>query len=153
MTTAAATPDSARKPRNLNFGQIALALAAVALAAPTFYRLGVQVWSKETGAHGPIVLATGAWILWREIPKMVKEGRAGLPILTLLGAGISLAIYVFGRAYDLISLEAAGVYGFGIAILHDRFGIRTLLKNWFRYFTWLCCYRCRGGLSMNLPHR
>jgi exosortase len=62
---------------------------------------------------------------------MLKDGRAGYPILTVLGAIVSLAIYVFGRAYDLISLEAAGLYGFGIAILHDRFGIRALLKNWF----------------------
>lgn len=131
MTAGVSTSDSAGKPRLPSAGQLLLALAVVALAAPTFYRLGVQVWSKEIGAHGPIVLATGAWILWREIPTMMKEGRSGNPALTVLGASLSLAIYIFGRAYDLISLEAAGLYGFGVAVLHDRFGIRVLLKNWF----------------------
>lgn len=131
MTAGVSTSDSAGKPRLPSVGQLLLALAVVALAAPTFYRLGVQVWSKEIGAHGPIVLATGAWILWREIPTMMKEGRGGNPALTVLGAAVSLAIYVFGRAYDLISLEAAGLYGFGISVLHDRFGVRVLLKNWF----------------------
>ncbi len=127
----AAVDEGARRPRLPGAGQILLALAAAVLAAPTLYRLGTQVWSKEIGAHGPIVLATGAWILWREIPAMLKEGRSGHPALTVLGAAVSLAVYVFGRAYDLISLEAAGLYGFGISILHDRFGVRTLLKNWF----------------------
>jgi exosortase len=131
VTTATTVGEGPRRQNLPGAQAILLVLAAVIVAAPTLYRLGVQVWSKEVGAHGPIVLATGAWILWRQFPSMLKDGRAGYPILTVLGAIVSLAIYVFGRAYDLISLEAAGLYGFGIAILHDRFGIRALLKNWF----------------------
>ncbi|MBX3483734.1 exosortase V [Phenylobacterium sp.] len=101
------------------------------MAVPTLYRLGVQVWSKEIGAHGPIVLATGAWLLWRRFPDMTAEAKPGNFILTLLGVAASLGIYVFGRAYDLISLEAAGLYGFGLCVLHDRFGIPVMLRNWF----------------------
>lgn len=107
-------------------------LAGLAImAGPTFYRLGVQVWSKEIGAHGPIVLATGAWLLWRRFPSMTEEARPGNIVLTFLGVLASVAIYVFGRAYDLISLEAAGLYGFGLCVLHDRFGIPVMLRNWF----------------------
>lgn len=131
MTTAALTQDDTEKPRSPNVGQIVLAVAGLALTAPTLYRLGTQVWSKEIGAHGPIVLATGAWILWREFPTMLKEGRPGHPALTLVAAAAALAVYVFGRAYDLISLEAAGLYGFGLSVLYDRFGARTVLRNWF----------------------
>ena len=101
------------------------------LAAPTLYQLGTQVWSKEFGAHGPIVLATGAWLLGRRIPAMSAEARPGHLGLTLAGVAISLAIYVFGRAYDLISLEAAGLYGFCLMVMHDRFGVRSMLNNWF----------------------
>lgn len=129
-----ALENGAGRPRLPDASQLLFALAVAVVAAPTFYRLGVQVWSKEIGAHGPIVLATGTWILWREIPAMVQEGRRGHPFLTIVGVLLSLAVYVFGRAYDLISLEAAGLYGFGLAILHDRFGVRTLLKNWFPLF-------------------
>lgn len=113
---------------------IPLALAFAALTAPTFYRLGVQVWSKEFGAHGPIVLATGAWLLWRRFPAMAEEGVRGQMWLTVLTAILSLAIYVFGRAYDLISLEAGGLYVFGLAVLYDRFGARVMLRNWFPIF-------------------
>jgi exosortase len=111
-----------------------LIVAALVLLIPTFLRLGQQVWSHEFGAHGPIVLATGSWLLWRRIPGMVEAGRRGNMLVTLAGAVFSLLVYVVGRAYDLISLEAAGVYGFGVAVLHDRFGFRQLLVNWFPIF-------------------
>src|SRR5262249_26193750 len=98
------------------------------------YRLGTQVWSKEIGAHGPIVLATGAWLLWRRIPAMQAEGVRGNTFLTLAMALVALAIYIFGRASRLLSLEAPGLYGFGVAVLYDRFGLRTLFANWFPIF-------------------
>jgi exosortase len=109
-------------------------LVLVAISIPTVYRLGTQVWSKEFGAHGPIVLATGAWLLWRRIPSMVAEARPGNQLLTIAGAVLALATYVFGRAYDLISLEVAGLYGFGLVLLFDRFGINAMLRNWFPIF-------------------
>lgn len=115
-------------------GWLPLVLVGVVFAAPTLYRLGVQVWSQEFGAHGPIVLATGAWLLWRRIPDMLAEAKPGPGLLTAVIVLASLPLYVGGRAYDLLSLEAAGVYGFGLAILHDRFGVRTLLRNWFPIF-------------------
>nr|WP_293908091.1 exosortase V [Phenylobacterium sp.] len=109
-------------------------MAALFLAGPTFLRLGQQVWSHEFGAHGPIVLATGAWLLWRRIPGMAEAAQRGNPVVTVSLTIAALLVYVVGRAYDLISLEAAGVYGFGVAILYDRFGLRQLLVNWFPIF-------------------
>jgi len=111
-----------------------LIVGAAVMAGPTFLRLGQQVWSQEFGAHGPIVLATGAWLLWRRIPAMTAEARPGHLGFTALAIVLSLPLYIVGRAYDLISFEAAGVYGFGLAILHDRFGVRAMLRNWFPIF-------------------
>jgi exosortase len=115
-------------------GHLPLILAAAILAAPTFVRLGQQVWSREIGAHGPIVLATGAWLLWRRWGAMTAAAQPGNAVLTMAGVAASLALYVFGRAYDFISLEAAGLYGFGLSLLYDRFGVRVLLSNWFPLF-------------------
>lgn len=130
---AVAGDEETRRPLP-SLGVLGLGLVALAVIAPTMYRLGVQVWSKEFGAHGPIVLATGAWLLWRRFPAMTAEGRNGSPFLTFGIAAASLAIYIFGRAYDLLSLEAGGLYGFGLAVLYDRFGLRTMFKNWFPIF-------------------
>src|SRR4051794_31375840 len=111
--------------------QLLTIAAALLLAVPTFIRLGQQVWTKEIGAQGPIVLATGAWLVWRRWGAMRAEAQPGPLWLTVTGVLVSLPIYVFGRAYDFISLEALGLYGFGLALLHDRFGLKAMLANWF----------------------
>lgn len=132
--SALAQQQETAKQRLPNAGDLALLAVALLVLAPTLYRLGTQVWSKEFGAHGPIVLATGAWLLWRRFPAMLTEGRSGSSVITFVFAGLSLAVYAFGRAYDLISLEAGGLYAFGVALLYDRFGAFTLLRNWFPIF-------------------
>jgi exosortase len=114
--------------------QVPLILAGLVLAIPTFARLGQQVWSREIGAHGPIVLGISIWLLWRQWGAMTAAARPGSFVLTMAGVLVSLAIYVFGRAYDFISLEALGLYGFFISTLHDRFGLRVLFANWFPLF-------------------
>jgi exosortase len=101
------------------------------LAVPTFLALGKQVWSTEAGAHGPIVLAVGAWLLVRELAAAKGLVKPGSFALTLAGATFSLAIYVFGRAFDFISLEVAGLYGTAVAVLYSRIGMRALLHLWF----------------------
>ena len=58
-----------------------LLLALATLAVPTVARLGEQVWSKESGAHGPIVLVTGLWLLWRKLPEMRETAKPGDGVL------------------------------------------------------------------------
>jgi hypothetical protein len=43
---------------------------------------------------------------------MAKPGAGWLTTLML---AVALPVYVFGRAYDFISLEVAGLYGVGVA--------------------------------------
>lgn len=102
-----------------------------ALAIPTLIALGKQVWSTEAGAHGPIVLAVGAWLLVRELAAAKPLVRAGSLPLTLAGLVVSLAFYVFGRAFDFISLEVAGLYGAAVSALYSRIGVRALVHLWF----------------------
>ncbi len=111
-----------------------MAIAFAVLAIPTFATLGDQVWSRESGAHGPIILCTGAWVLWRQLAEFRRDAAPGAPWLTALVLAPSLALYVFGRAYDFISLETAGLYGVGVAMLHAVIGLRVMLRNWFPFF-------------------
>lgn len=108
-----------------------LALGLLVLAVPTLVSLGQQVWSTESGAHGPIVFATGVWVLSRRADAMAREAVPGNPWLTGVAFAAALAFYVFGRAYDFISLEVAGLYGVGLAFLHAFVGVRVMLRNWF----------------------
>ena len=111
-----------------------LLVGLTVLAIPTVVTLGEQVWSTEAGAHGPIVLVTGLWLLWRKLPEWREIAKPGAWWLTALMLVVALPIYAFGRAYDFISLEVAGLYGVGIAMLHSQFGLQALLKNWFPLF-------------------
>ncbi len=110
-----------------------LLLGFAVLALPTVMTLSDQTWSKESGAHGPIILAAGGWLLWRLLPEFQREAKRGsLPItLALLGTG--LVVYALGRAYDFITLEAAGVYSVGLAMIHDKLGLALMRKHWFPF--------------------
>ena len=56
---AAAVSENAPRSRFAITGAWVVALGMALLAIPTIATLGEQVWSKESGAHGPIVLVTG----------------------------------------------------------------------------------------------
>jgi exosortase len=115
----------------LNAGHLALITGLCALAVPTVLSLGRQVWTTEAGAHGPIVLAVGAWLLVREWGQAKSLARPGSFALTLVALGFSLAVYIFGRAFDFISLEVAGLYGAGVSALYSLIGLRALRTLWF----------------------
>jgi len=110
-----------------------LALALGVLGIPTLISLGKQTWSTEAGAHGPIVLATGLWLLWGKTDELRRDSRPGAPWLTAIFLAISLALYVFGRPYDFISLEVAGFYGVCLSMLHSYLGLPVMLRNWFPF--------------------
>src|SRR5438045_8101512 len=118
MSTALAEPpdSSQRRPFRIGAGW-PLLVGYLILALPTFFRLATQSWSEEAGAHGPIILATGAWLLFRNLGELRREGKPGHWAGTLLIAVSSLTLYVFGRAYDFLTFEAAGLYGAGLAAL------------------------------------
>lgn len=109
-------------------------LALAALILPTLASLGQQVWSRESGAHGPIVLATGIWLIWRKLDEMRAQATPANPWLVGLGVGLSLALYTFGRAYDFISLEVLGLYGLCLSWLYAHVGLRAMMNNWFPLF-------------------
>ncbi len=108
-----------------------LLLGLAALAIPTLISLGQQVWSKESGAHGPIILATGAWLVWRKRDELAEYAVPGRPWVVALGLLVSLPIYVFGRAYDFMLFEAAGCYGAIMSALYLHVGERAMLRCWF----------------------
>jgi exosortase len=112
-------------------GDWPLAIAFAILAIPTMVTLADQTWSREAGAAGPIILATGGWLIWRQWAELRRSAAPGAFWLTLAILAASLAAYVFGRAYDSITLEAGGLYGVGVAMLHAKFGLRALLTTWF----------------------
>lgn len=105
--------------------------ALAAMAIPTMVTLAHRDWGRDFGAYGPIVLVTGAWLLWRRLPEIRRDAAPGPLWLSLLILAPSIPLYIFGRAYDFPTLETTGVYGAGLAVLQARIGWRVMLREWF----------------------
>jgi len=127
-TAAIATPRSSSLGRPEVWALIG---GFLALAAPTGASLAAQEWNRDSGAHGPIVLALGGWLIWRQWAALQAGAAPGNWLITLGLLLVSLPVYVFGRAYDFLTLEAGGLFGAGLAALQSRFGLMGLRKIWF----------------------
>ena len=103
------------------------------IAVPTFVRLAQQVWPLEIGAHGPIVLATGVWLLVHVRGELAALVSRPSWVLAAIGYVLALPVYAFGRAFDLLALEAGGLYGFFVITAYLLLGLRPLLKNPFPF--------------------
>jgi exosortase len=108
-----------------------LVVGLAALLLPTLYAMATQSWTREEGVHGPIVLATAGWLIWRRWDEIIANARPGSPRIAILGIVIGMAFYIFGRAYGFLVLEVGGLYLAGIAIAYSFIGWRMLRKLWF----------------------
>jgi exosortase B len=103
----------------------------LAVALPTLFSLAAGPWSKDTGIHGPIVLATGAWLIWRRWDEAKAEAKPGNSGIAFALLAFALAVYIFGRAFDFISLEVFALLGIAITIAYGFVGMQVLQRFWF----------------------
>lgn len=108
-----------------------LVLAVLVTAIPTLYSMATESWTREEGVHGPLVLATAIWLVWRRWDEIVAEAEPGnmwlaMPFL-LLGA----VVYTFGRAYNFLLLEVSAFLLAMVAIAYVFVGHRVLMRMWF----------------------
>jgi exosortase len=103
------------------------------MAVPTLLRLAEQIWPLDIGAHGPIVLATGIWLLFHIRRELLALASKPPILLAGLGFVISVALYAFGRPYDLLAVEAIGVYGFFLSAALLILGWQPIRRNLFPF--------------------
>lgn len=126
VQVAPPAPRSHVTPANL-----ILALGLAALVLPTMFQVARVSWASEQGGHGPLVLATGGWLLWRELQEGKAERRPGevLPgALTLIGC---LIIFVLARITGVLEIEGFSMYGALIACAYLLFGGAVIRSIWF----------------------
>jgi exosortase len=114
-------------------GALVSGVALALLAIPTAMTLSAETWVSDAGAQGPLVLATGGWLLWRLRDEFKRDGVPGNLAVTIVLLAVALAAYVFGRAFDFLTVEAAGAYLAGLTMVYARFGGRIMAKHWFPF--------------------
>ncbi len=108
-----------------------LTIALLVTVLPTLYAMATQSWTTEAGVHGPLVLATAVWLIWRNWDEIVAEARPGnmwLAMPVLLGA---CALYAFGRAFNFLIIEVGALLLALLAIAYSFVGHKVLMKLWF----------------------
>jgi exosortase len=108
-----------------------LFIGATALFFPTIASLGAGPWSTEAGVHGPLVLATGIWLIMRrstEIRVLAVPGSLGIAAVAM---AIAVAGYTFGRAFDFISVEVGSMLLAYLAVAYSFLGAAVLRLMWF----------------------
>ncbi|MCE7798525.1 exosortase V [Sphingobium sufflavum] len=97
-------------------------LGLAILAIPTIIALAQSAWQLESGNHGPLVLATGLWLLSRKFPQMRAHQLPPRTLVIVAGLVVALPLYIFGRAFDFISIETAGLYFATIILIYNLVG-------------------------------
>jgi exosortase len=106
----------------------------LAIFLPTILFVAQDSWSTEQGAHGPIVMATGLWLLAREW-KLARPYFKPAPwFLVVLGFVPMLLLYYVSRVSAIVELEGYLMYGLLLMTLYSFVGLRALIVMWFPLF-------------------
>lgn len=111
-----------------------LLVGAVAMLVPTLVSMARGPWSLESGVHGPIVVATGLWLILRRADDIRTMMTPGNPALTIAGLLVAVPAYVFGRAFDFISIEVSALLLALLSVAHAYFGMKVVRMMWFPIF-------------------
>ena len=118
----------------LNWQSIILVLGLVAFCVPTMKFVMQQSWAGEEGAHGPIVLATGLWLLvreWQNARAFAKPAPSGMVWLML---AVLVPLQIFARITQSVELEGYLMYFTILVVLYAIIGLDALRKLWFPLF-------------------
>ena len=108
-----------------------LAVGLAVLVLPTMFQVARDSWSTEQGGHGPLVLATGLWAVWRELKGTNVVRKPGNLVLGLLMLGVSLGVFVIARITGILEIEAFAMYGALISGVYAVQGPAVIRLIWF----------------------
>jgi exosortase B len=121
----------ARPARNQLAEWLPIALGLGALYIPTFMDLGRTLWNTEAQAHGPIVLAIIAWILWRTCEAWLNTTTPPRPVLGWASLIFGLLVYILGRSQDIIVFEVGSIIPILVGTLLIQRGWGAVGAAWF----------------------
>lgn len=115
----------------VNFASLILAFGSAVLVLPTMYEVATKTWNTEQGGHGPLVLATGLWAIWRELKDKPIEYRPGKLAIGLPLLALALGIFTISRITGILEIEAFAMYGALISGAYLMLGPMLIRAIWF----------------------
>lgn len=113
---------------------IVLVAGSVLLALPTMIYVARESWSTEQGAHGPIVLVTGTWLLVRlwSAARPVFRSPPIWRVAALLA--LLLPFLVLSRIVQIVEIEGFALYGVLLIAIYSVIGGAGMRRLWFPLF-------------------
>ena len=117
--------------RSVSLADLALIIGVAAILLPTMIEVGQFNWTTEQGGHGPIVMAIGLWLLWREVKSSSAPRKPGNPVIGSLALAGLLAVYLVSRITGILEIEALAMYGALIVAAYMLFDGALVRSIWF----------------------
>lgn len=128
-------PSAGHNLRRLISGRgVLLALVIGFFAMPTMKFVAESSWSTEQGAHGPIVLFTGLWLLLRELPSALGDAQRPATWKVALLTALVLPAYAIARIGSIVELEGYLMYAGLLIMLYSVAGLAVMRRIWFPLF-------------------
>jgi exosortase len=111
-----------------------LLIGIFAIVLPTLHYIATDNWTTEQGSHGPLVMASGLWLLVKQWPQSYPLHERPT-MWKAIGLLIPLCLlYIFARITAIVEIEGFLMYGILLVALYAHIGLRALQKLWFPLF-------------------
>lgn len=116
------------------FALVGLAVGCAAIFLPTIIYVANTSWNSEQGGHGPIVLMTGLWLLYRLWPRALPLAQRPPLWRVIVPLTILVPAYMVARISQIVELEGFLMYGCILTALYSVVGGAALRQLWFPLF-------------------
>jgi exosortase B len=99
-----------------------------AMFAPVYWLAAHGIWQTDENGHGPIILAVLLYLFWTKWRAIVEAPHEPAPVAGWTVFGLGLLLYVFGRAFNISSVEFASqipVVAGALLLLRGRQALRV----------------------------
>lgn len=112
-------------------GDLCLIVATMVFVLPPMLEVARVNWSTEQGGHGPIVLATGLWLLVNEYRAARLDQSPGNKLLGYSALALFLLAYLVFGITGILELQVFAMYAALIAVAYLIVGAAILRACWF----------------------
>ncbi len=117
--------------REIPLGLLVLAVGVASVTLPTLVSLARFHWTTESGAHAPLILVSGAWLIWRERHAIhFRPHSISLVWLALL-LPVLLLTYIYARSVSMLGTESMALYLTLVLLGFFYWGPRVMKRLWF----------------------
>jgi exosortase len=110
---------------------LVLAAGFLLFVLPPLIEVARLNWTTEQGGHGPIVMATGLWLLHREYSKVRHLAAPGKRLLGFGALAILIPLYIVAGITGILELQVFLMYAALVAGAYLLVGAAVLRACWF----------------------